>query len=242
MPDEEVVETATTEEQAEGTNGESEATSAETENTEEQKPQMIPMRRFKEVIEERNTLRDDYQALKQRLDAIESKSRETEQKPTVKQPPSNLSQEEQVRWVVHQYATELLEEKFGMPLDDIASVLKTVPETARDTKQRRYTEMCSRFGIDPDNEDAQAYMVGLMKAQGDKANLDTVFERAGKLFGKKQEAKKPTATVEEKGVTGTMTGDRVIFKNAKEATEAASKGITAHRETIEEVLARRQAK
>ena len=250
MSDEtEQVESAATEQVQEAAESETPQASAETETTETEESQtenMIPQSRFNEVIGERNDLRTEREALAKRIEALEASVHEPEAKePETQQadegplvPPENLSQDDKVQWLIEQHSERMIKRKLGMGLEDVANVLGTVKETATDYHERRWERECSTRSLDPANADIQKFVAGQIKLGSD---LGDAFKDAQRIFGKtngetKVEPETPAASVEDGGVTGVMTSQRVRFKTAKEASEAASKGIKASELSLSEIL------
>jgi hypothetical protein len=247
---------ATAAEEQQATDGEAEAqASAGTENTEQaaeaKEEHTIPKGRFDTVIGERNTLREENQALHDRLEALEARAKgETKATETAEDaaaPPEHLSSQEKVRWYVEHYGKAFIERELDMDLGTAKTLLRSAKPAIDDNAERKWQNICEKYSLDPKNKDLGEYALAVSRLRGDKADLDQIMTKAAPLFGGKVPEKgnskpkeTPSASVEEPGVTGTMSGNPVTFRDAKKATEAAQKGVLAEHETIEQIIERRQ--
>jgi len=239
MAENEVVETAATEEttQAE-TVVDQENTSAETETTEPvnvaEEERKIPYVRFNKVVRERNEAREREAEKDRRIAELEARNGDTSD-----DDDSANDSRAQARKMIEEDARAMIEREFGMPISEVKQRIAATDNYGQDYAERQWTEKCAKAGLDPHNEDMQAFVGGLVNYQ--KVTLDVALERAAKTFGQSKKTT-PTASVENGGVAGTMTKSDQVFWDRKSASEAAKKGIKAPMIDIMDIIAKRGAK
>jgi len=222
--------------------------SAETETTEtEEQPEepRIPKGRFDEVIGQRNELRRQIEEMQTERDtAVKAEEAKPQQEKTV-EPPDDLDTQGKVKWYVEKYSSEMLQRETGLTLNEIKSALSATRETSQDLATRKWEQMCADHGLRPDSEDIQEHVAGMIQLKGKDA-IPAIMKATKGIFTQSKyrvkgngDTEKPTANVEQDGVTGVMAKDGVTFRNAKDATEAAKKGIKAEHESLEDIIAAR---
>ena len=238
MADNEALEAATTEEatQAE-TVVEQEPTSAETETTEPvnvaEEEGKIPYLRFNKVVRERNESREREAEKDRRIAELEASTSRPEE---TGEPDDSR---EQARKMIETDAAAWFERELGMPIADVKARIAATDNYGQDYVERQWAEACSKHGLNPQDEDVQSFVGGAVNYQGLK--LEDAVAKAAKRFGTPTESK-PTASVEDGGVTGTMTRSDKVFWDAKSASEAAKKGIRSPDVDIMDIIAKRRAK
>jgi hypothetical protein len=158
----------------------------------------------------------------------------TSEPATADEPPATLNPRERARWIVEQDARKLLEREFGMPLQDLKTLIATTKTTAEDYAQRTWRQGCERHRLDHENREVQEMVAGLVKGAGLK--LEDAFARAGKLYGKTDAGQAAGASVETSSQTGTMSRERVVPRDRQHAQELAEKGITIEQQSSHELI------
>jgi hypothetical protein len=233
----------------------SEVTSAETETTEQTSTQgPIPYDRFKEVNDKYKTAREEAEALAREKEDIQRKydeavaSKRTEvdtgagQETELPTPPAGLSERQAVDWYVREGAERMLKERLGMSLDDLATLVKSVPQAANYAQERQWEALCTKHGLDPNSRDVQEVAQGLLYSAGDKADPDKVVGRVAEMLG----VKKPSSTeqppspsrVETDGVGSQLTAEDFMPRNKTEAHKAAAAGKRMPFLSTDEILKR----
>jgi len=221
--------------------------SGETESTQEVSENMVPQSRFKEVINERNSAREELGSMKARIAALEAEpepGNKNDATYDTKAPPEGLSKEQEIEWWVRKFsgpaAEEVVAKKLGMSLEEAAERLKLSKQTAQASEEARWQAACERHGLDPKSKDVQGIASGLAKVNPDN-DLDTVLASTAKYVGVTK--KSNGAHVEQGGVSGIMASPDWVPKNAAEAAAGAKQGRRAkHRSTVEIIEARLNAK
>lgn len=239
MAENEAVETATTEEttQAEPV-VDQETTSAETETTEPvnvaEEERKIPYVRFNKVVRERNEARETLAEKDRRIAELEAGMSDTSEDVDTAD-----DSRAQARKMIEEDARAMLEREFGMPISEVKQRIAATDNYGQDYVERQWADKCSTAGVDPKDEDVQAFVGGLVNYQN--VSLETALERASKRFGKTTKAT-PTASVEDGGVAGTMTKSDQVFWDRKTASEAAKKGIRSPHIDMMDIIAKQRAK
>lgn len=240
----EKVESSTTEES--GTQATSES-SGGTESTQENSENMVPQSRFKEVIDERNTAREELGGLKERIAALETEGDPGEKNEAVyetKAPPEGLSKEQEIEWWVRKFSgpqvQEIVEKELGMSLQDAKVRLDKSDETAKTAEQTQWNNACAVAGLDPNDSDVQGIASGLARTMGEGANIADVLSKTAKYVGATKKANGDTgANVEQGGVSGVMASPDWVPKNSADASAGAKSGRRAkHRSTVDIIEAR----
>ena len=206
--------------------------SAETENTVAATENTVPQSRLKEVVDERNALREKVKSFEQR--AAEPAEAATDDG---EGPPDHYSGMEKANWIIDRR----MEQKFGMSLDNVKQLLGTSKNTAEDYAERKWIDHCKQRGIDPKNLKAQKMALGLVRG-GESIN-DAMKEVEGH-YGKKTGSTNsvpPSANVETSNVSDVMVTEGAVAKDKAQAVALAKKGKRAKHESIDEILARRKS-
>lgn len=221
---------------------------AESSTAEAEKPQTVPFGRLEKEIARRKSLEERLAQLEQQQ-TREDEPKHQERK-TDDEPPEHLSPREKVRWYVERDAGSLIERQLGMSLDQARRLLAGTPNVANDYAERKWRDYCGRFELDPEASDVQDFVVGLYRASKDRGQeipIEDLFKRAQKIFGKAAPPQKANgnteakATVENQGLTGVMSRERVIPRDRKEAGELARKGVRVPNASMEEIFASRRS-
>ena len=230
MADDNVVETATTEEPTQAEETPEQETSAETENTETapdpaEEENRIPYARFSKVVQERNAAREENERLKAG---------------TTEEPVPAAEDDDaraQARVMIEADAKAMFEREFGMPMAEVKSRIAASDNYSQDYVERKWAESCKPHGLDPSDADLQSFVSGMVRHQD--VDLDAALKKAEKYFGKTAKST-PSASVEEGGVSGTMTKSDAVFWDKRSASEAAKKGIKSPHVDIMDILNKRR--
>lgn len=246
MENVEVESSSTTESGTESTS----ESSGGTQSTQSNSENMVPQSRFKEVVDERNLLREKIGSQDTIIEALEADddSGETEDVSyEADTPPEGLTKDQEIRWYVRKHAgpqvQEIVERELGMSLEDARTRLEQSTETARSTEQAQWVAACATAGLDPNDKDIQGIASGLAKMHPDD-NIADVLTRTAKYTGVTKKSNETTgANVEHGGVSGVMASSDWIPKNAADAAAGAKQGKRAkHRSSVEIIEARLSAK
>jgi hypothetical protein len=227
MADEQQVETATTDTETKAVETTEATAPAEAKKTEAKAAQdfeqRVPLARLNKVIQERNQLRE-------RLAAMEREGTRATASDDSEDDGGTMTK---ARALIEETATKMLERELGVPLSKVKEALSSTETASAAAWDRTWEKLCTSYKLDPQNEDMQAYVIGLGQAG---AKIEQAMERAQKLFGTTKKA----ANVEETGVTGSMTTSDQVFWDRESAVNAAAKGIRARHVSLDEVLKRQR--
>jgi len=186
-------------------------TTAESEPSEEEHPD-LSYKRFVEINAQRKKANDRADRFEKELKlAKESASAEPPTAVELTEPPEHLSQREKVDFYVRQGAERLMQEKLGMNLDQVKTLLQTIPGVSDATYEQQWQRMCEAKGLDPNDRTIQDLTRGLVKGSGH--DVQDALSVVANLIGKKKAAtSETTPQIMENGATAhTMTKENVDF-------------------------------
>ena len=189
----------------------------------EEEPARIPYSRLAKEIENRKKI----ELRTQELEAELLKARSATPAATVaeddSEPPEHLTERQKVKWYVEQDAKSLLSRELGMSLDQVKALLSTVPETAQESNQNKWTRACAQHGLDPNNREVQDMVRSFVKGGGH--DVETAFELTKGYLGKAPPATVTPQRMENGTGTGAMTSENVgIVFDTRKARELAQAG------------------
>jgi hypothetical protein len=248
MPDETVTTTESSPVEAENVTsaspaegGSEETSSAETETTE--RSPHVPRERFDQVLQRAKEAEEGLQTLTGRLQKLEESvakpTTSTTAKSGLPEPPAGLSEREMVEWYVRTGAEQLITEKLGMPLDQVANTLKSSRTTQQQVADQQWSTLCSQHGLNPKDANLQALVQGLVQGSS-KLSIEKAMAEAKKVFSTKP-SNVDAASVEDRGVSGVMTAGKKVSWTAKEAAEMAKRGEASRQPSTVEILTRKRA-
>ena len=180
----------------------------------------VPYARFREVIQDRNALREENERLKATPAARATKA-DDEDTTMI-----------EARKLIQTEVRAMLEQE-GVPLSKVKQVLAASDVLAAESAESKWERICAKTGVDPTNADIQDFVGGALQRGVD---LSDAMSRAVKVFGQV----KRTASVEADGVTPhSVRSDLKIF-DKKAANDAAAKGIRGAHVGVEEIVSRIQ--
>ena len=192
----------------------------------EEEPARIPYSRLAKEIENRKRIELRTQELEAEL--LKARTTVTPAAPQAEaeesEPPEHLTERQKVTWYVEQDAKNLFNRELGMSLAQVKALLSTVPETAQESNQNKWTRTCAQYGLDPDNREVQDMVRSFVKGGGH--DIETAFELTKGYIGKTAPVTAATPQRMENGTsTGAMTSENVgIVFDAKQARELAQAG------------------
>ena len=175
--------------------------------------EFIPYHRLAEATDKKNEALHRVEELEGELEKSRAaKAPETAVPSTeLTEPPEHLSQREKVDFYVRQGAERLMQDKLGMNLDQVKTLLQTIPGVSDATYEQQWQRMCEAKGLDPNDRTIQDLTRGLVKGSGH--DVQDALSVVANLVGKKKAAtSETTPQIMENGATAhTMTKENVDF-------------------------------
>ena len=226
------------------------ATTEESQNTNEGQQEgaagthQVPYSRFKQVNEEKKDLRVQNAELQQRLSALEQRASSTNTSTTsatdslqLPEPPSNLDEKQRVAWYINTVGKSMIERELGMPVDQVKTLLSTVPAASKEAGRAEWANLCQNHGLDPTDERVVEMGIGFIKGNG--MEPEDALKRIKSILGTKPAGEGTSVTPQEtetSGVNGSMTAESILTWNKRDAADAAAKGQASKHLTIEEII------
>lgn len=242
MPDQVAEDTAAAGSVQESHAEETATTSAETQTTETGHDEgtatvahQIPYSRFKQVNDK---LRDSKLRIAELEEAVAAKSAATPVVLDLPEPPEGLTEKQRVAWYIQKVGRKAVEDEIGMPLSELKNLLKVVPETSRASNEQKWKDACAERGLDPKDERVLEMTVGFVKGNG--MELDTAMDRVQSILKSTKAGVAPKQRMENSGVNGSMTVEKLLTWDKDSATEAAKAGKRSQHLTIEQIIAEKK--
>lgn len=219
----------------------SSATNGDSTNGSETAPGAVPYPRFKEVVEQRNTLQTQFGDLLARVDQLLARTETPAGPPAlpkIPEIPEGLSPIDKVAFVAQHAAMDKLpawfKEQYGVELKDVVEAAKAVPSMSRTSAEQKWEAICRDNNVDPNNQDFQAAVHGFVL--GAKLSVPEAVAKVKGLF--RLPDSRPAATALDSGISAAMIAEDAFPRNARQAHDLARQGKRVANLTVEEIFAR----